>query len=442
MQATTLIIAFIGSLLALFLQPAKAFSVYVAVLLWYPTYLTVQIGTVNFMAARIVAIVLLMKFLFNGQLQKNFIPNNLDKWVIFSSAIALFIPLIAWEIPKMKVLQNCSGTLTDSFLAYLLARICINNKSAITTALKWIGVILIPLAILGVVESVTGWLPYRAFQQYCPWNQEVVNNIGSRLGLQRAFGPFGHAIMFGTVFALFLPLFFWLRYERGYWRRFAYLLCVAAILGVFSSMSSGPFMSLIIIAVCLVLEHFKQWVKPLIISVILLCVIIGVISNRTFYHVLLTYINPIGGTSWHRAKLIDLAIENFGKWWFLGYRGQDPGWGPQLGNNWTDITNEYIAWGVQYGILGVIALCGVLIAGMRMVVSLHRSVKSPELKSLYWAMGSILVMLIITFNTCTFFSQTLSLFYCVLGIIGSSPNFALNSKNRLYYSQATCVKLL
>jgi O-antigen ligase len=132
--------------------------------------------------------------------------------------------------------------------------------------------------------------------------------------------------------------------------------------------------------------------------------------------------------------MIDLAIEHFGDWWLVGYGGQDPGWGQLFGSSWTDITNEYICRGVQYGISGVIALLGVFIAGISMLVSLYKSEKRPELKSLYWAMGSVLVMLIISFNACTFFSQTTSLFYCILGIIGSSPNFAVNAMSRSNYS--------
>ncbi|GAH74168.1 unnamed protein product [marine sediment metagenome] len=59
MQGVTLTIAIIFSVLAVTVRPAYALGVYIAVLLWYPSYLPVRIGTLDIMAGRIVAAVLL-----------------------------------------------------------------------------------------------------------------------------------------------------------------------------------------------------------------------------------------------------------------------------------------------------------------------------------------------------------------------------------------------
>ena len=193
-------------------------------------------------------------------------------------------------------------------------------------------------------------------------------------------------------------------------------------------MSSGPWMMVIIVFGCLAIERRESLIKPLIVFAVFSCLVVGIISNRAFYHVIASYSNPVGGTSWHRAALIDLAIEHFDEWWLAGYGGLDPGWGLRLGNVWADITNEYITAGVQYGMLGVIGLCGVLISGLYLTAGLYKSVKGPVVKSLCWAMGSVLVMLLISLNACSFFAQTRTLFYCILGIIGSSPNIISTNK--------------
>jgi len=419
MQAVTLFISAIGSLFVLILKPPKAFAVLVAVLLFYPMFLTVQLGTLDFKASRIVAAALLFRCLVTPGLRKRFKWNNLDKWVVFGMAVSLVIPLIAIKGPKMQILERWSGGIMDTFFTYLVARFCITNLSSLVSAIKAIAIVFVPLAFLGIAECLTGWQPYIALTRFCPWYEAVAQKI-TRVGLYRATGAFGHPIRFGAGFALFIPLIYWLRHERGYWHKLAYVLTFIVMLGVLSSMSSGPWMMAIIIIGCLILEHFKYLIKPLIIFMISSCFLVDIISNRRFYDVLVRYVNPIGGSGWHRSRLMHLAIDHFNEWWLVGYGGLDPGWGPSLGMEWTDITNQYIVAGVRNGMLGVIALYGVLATAIYFVVRGHRAAKEPALRSLYWALGSTMVMVAISMFGCLFSAQAGVLYYGILGIIGSS----------------------
>jgi hypothetical protein len=226
--------------------------------------------------------------------------------------------------------------------------------------------------------------------------------------------------MFGAWFAMFLPLVYWLRHEHSNWHNLAYWVSAAAILGAISSMSSGPIMMAVIAACCLFMEHHKRWVKPLLYMFILASILIEVLSNRHFYHVLLSYLNPIGGSWWHRARLIDCAIEHFGEWGLAGYGGQDPGWGQYLGADFTDVTNEFVLAGVSYGILGVIALCSVLAVTFFCLFRLYNSTDDPRIKSLAWAFGSSMVAVIVVFMSVSFFGQMVTLLYCFYGMVGSS----------------------
>jgi len=174
-----------------------------------------------------------------------------------------------------------------------------------------------------------------------------------------------------------------------------------------------------VVIFCLAMEKHKAWVKPMCIFVVLSCVIIGVISNRPFYHAIAGRVNLLGGAGYHRARLIDLAIENFDEWWIAGYGDEDPGWGASLGMSWTDVTNEYILAGVRYGILGVITLCLVLAQAFRDIVSTHKRIAHPAMKSLCWAFGSLLFSVALTWKSVSFFGQLATLFYCCLGMIGS-----------------------
>jgi hypothetical protein len=147
--------------------------------------------------------------------------------------------------------------------------------------------------------------------------------------------------------------------------------------------------------------------------------------------VVATYANPLGGTGWHRARLIDLAIEHFNEWWLMGYGERDPGWGDELGNSWTDITNQYIIAGVQCGIAGVIVLVGYLVVSLRTIMQCYKIEKDYAAKSIFWALGSLIIGFMIAFNSFTLFAQAGTLFICVLGIIASLSSHYLLS-NRLH----------
>jgi hypothetical protein len=191
---------------------------------------------------------------------------------------------------------------------------------------------------------------------------------------------------------------------------------------------------IMVVVFCLGLEKRKHWVKPMLIFFISSCIFIGMASNRPFYHVLATRLaNPLGGAGWHRARLIDLSIEHFDEWWLAGYGGKDPGWGPELGANHTDVTNEFVKFAVRFGILGVIALCAVLTQAFRDLISTHKKMAQPAAKSLCWAFGSLLLAVVVTWMSVGFFGQLSNLFYCCLGMIGSlcSSRFNWQLPNRI-----------
>lgn len=420
MSGLTLTVAIVASLLALTVRPVYAFVVYLAALLWYPNYLVVNVGTLDISAVRIVVSVLLLRCLFNKQIRSSFVWSRLDTLVTLSMVVYV-VMFFATRLLSM-ALENRGGFLLDTWFAYMAARFCITTREGFIAVVKCVGILLAPLAILGVVEAFTGWQPYLPFTQYCPWREGILTTE-PRTGLNRAIGPFGHPIMFGACFAMFLPLIYSLRHQKN-WRNLAYIFSAVAIIGVLSSMSSGPWSMVVAAALCLAVERRKHWVKPLLIFFVISCIGIGIISNRPFYHPIAQYMNPIGGTWWHRCKLIDCAIADFGEWFLLGYGGRDPGWGQYLGSGHTDVTNQFILNGVQYGMLGVIALCAVLTVAFSGLIRLHNSANDPKLKSLAWAFGSSLVATIVVFFSVSFFGQMLSLFYCLLGMIGSTRNFA------------------
>ncbi len=423
MQGTTLIVGILGSILVLLLRPAYALAAYFAVLVWYPDYLRVSIGTLDISAGRVVVTVLLLRCLLNDRLRRKFVWSQLDTWVALSMLVYVLMYCITH--PLQESLENRSGFLMDTWFVYITARLCITDRAAVVTFVKSIAVILATLAILGIAEAVTAHHYFSWLKRFRVWNTPVGDMIAERrFGFGRANGPFSHSIMFGSCFVMFLPLIWALRRQRGGWGKLAYPLSGMIILGALSSMSSGPWGMLMVVILCMALEKYKHRLKAILVWFVILCISVEIVSNRSFYHVLLEYGNMGKGDWYQRAKLIDSGIKTIDEWWLAGYGGKDPGWGAATGMAFTDCNNEFLLKGAQYGMLGVIALVGTLAMAFRGLVRAFKETTDKELRSFYWAMGCALVGVIVIWQGVSFFGQSTMLFYCILGMIGSSIGLA------------------
>jgi len=443
MQGVTLTFALVLSVLVLTLRPKYALVAYIIGLLWYPAYLAVSIGTIDILVGRFVVAVLLMRCYFDDKIRCKFKWNRLDTLVTLSMVVYVGAYLITQVNPIAQTLEGRAGFVMDTWCAYLAARFIVTDRSKLISIVKCIAIAMVPLAILGVIEAFTGWQPFAPLWRFSPWFRGGRFVSEGRWGLARAVGPFSHAILFGGVFAMFLPLIYYFRREKGNWGSLTYIISGIVMLGALSSMSSGPWVMVIVVIFCLVMEKHKQLIKPMFIFLVFSCISIGIASNRPFYHVIASWANPLGGASWHRARLIDLAIENFDEWWMVGYGDKDPGWGQYLGMGRTDVTNEYILNGVRYGILGIIALCAVLAKAFRDLISTYRRMRDPALKSLCWAFGSLLFSVAVAWMSVSFFGQLSTLVYCSFGMIGSlcSPGFNWQIPNRISIVQRRPVQI-
>lgn len=431
MQGVTLTIAIILSVLTLTLKPRHALVVYLAGLFWYPSYLAISIGTIDIMVGRIVGGVLLLRCLSNDKIRSKFTWSRLDTWVVCSLLVSVVVPFL--NLFTLSTVENRGGFIMDTWLAYIVARFIITDRTELISVIKCISIVLIPLAILGCTESLTGWQPFVPLRRFRPWNPITEEVPGAmRYGLTRAVGPFSHPILFGSCFAMFMPLIYYLRHEKNIWRSLAYIISGITVAGALSSMSSGPWVMIIVIFFCLIMENFKKWAKFVLKFIIFSCIFIEIFSNRPFYHVIFSYASKLGGAGWHRAKMIDLAISHFNEWWLAGYgtRTINWGWGVYSFASHTDVTNQYLVTGLRYGLLGMILLCIVLYTAFRGLISASMMTRQPVMKSLYWALGSILFSVAVAWVSVSFFGQLMPIFYCMLGIIGSSSLFTTDLINK------------
>jgi len=76
MEAVTLVVAAIASFLIFFLPPIYSLVVYIAALAWYPQYLSVPVGTIDFTLCRIVILATFAKLFLRTSLPNVWISGN------------------------------------------------------------------------------------------------------------------------------------------------------------------------------------------------------------------------------------------------------------------------------------------------------------------------------------------------------------------------------
>lgn len=420
MDWLTILVAIIGVAGIVALPPRRGLLVFLAVALLYPDFMRLYLGTVEINPHRIMLVVLLLKCLAAPTIRRHFHWNQLDTAVVL--AAFAYAATLLFTTPFDKWLQNRCGDTIDTVFVYLVFRLIVTDRAALVSVVKTIGVLLIPLAALGVSEALWAQSPYLTLANYSTHvSHDFVYEV--RHGFNRAGGPWVSSIMFGLMFASFIPLVLMLRFEAPPWKMLSRLLCAVAIVGLLSTMSTGPYMMLIIVTFCLWLERHKRLVRPILTVALVGCVLVETISNRHFYDVLADMIAMDSGNAWYRSQLMRMAIQDLPNYWLAGYGFADPGWGFMIDERGTDGCNDYVVHAAVHGLPGLLAFVGILVTAMYTTVKAQGRTADPWLRSYAWALGSIMVGLMLAYFTVSPFKIMMTVFYMLLGLQAALREF-------------------
>ena len=261
MEILTLVIAILTSFLVLCTKPVWSLVIYCAVTAWYPSYLTVRLGTIDFSACRIVILAIFINLFLRTKLLKHYRFIWLDKLVIIYFIAQLVAGATTTSI--MKLLENRAGAMFDMVLPYFAVRIILKTKEQYLTLLKAVMVIAAPLAILGLYQCITGHNVVGSLRDYAAWDTGGQSST-MRYGLHRATVTFSQPIMFGLFFAMLGPICVGLFHNIKRHKLLYATGIVFMVIGCFSYMSSGPLLA-ILLAGCFLasprikLAHYLEW---------------------------------------------------------------------------------------------------------------------------------------------------------------------------------------
>lgn len=404
-------VLFIGMFLLVCLPKRSAWIPLLITACYIPLGQRVMVFGVAFTILRILLMAGIMRVIVRGE-AGGIVITRIDRvfcwWVVAS--------VILGTLGNPPLFVNRMGLAYDALCTFWLLRALIRNSDELVTVVETLAIICIPLACVMLWEHASG--------------RNVFSVLGGvpaetviREGQLRCQGAFRHPILAGTFGATLMPVFIglWFQGRTKRWTAVAGFLAAAAI--TVTSGSSGP----VLAALCAVLgwlvwpfryrmHLFRRG------SVIILC-LLAMIMKAPVWYLMARLSFVAGGTGWHRAWLMDQAVNHIGEWWLLGtpYTAH---WGPsgqvlEVDPNNMDITNQYILEGVQGGFLKLILFVTVIVLGFRAAGNKVRQLVAEGIQgqALPWSLGIALFCHCVSFMSISYFDQLRFFYYAVLAML-------------------------
>ena len=370
----------------------------------------IELGPFSFTVIRILIAAGTVRAIIRGERLAGRI-NGLDgliiAWSIWAAISSFF-----HNVPSEALIYRL-GFVYNAVGIYFLLRVFCQSFDDVMRLCCITGILLVPLAIEMLSETTTGYNLFSIFGS-------IAETPTIREGRFRAQGPFGHAILAGTVGAVCLPIMIGLWQKR---RKFAIVGIAACIAIIFTSASSGPILSGLAAILALFMWPWHYRMRLVRWTAVIGYIALDVVMKAPAYY-LISRIGPIGArTGWHRARLIESAFAHLNEWWFAG-TDYTRHWMP-TGVPWslehTDITNYYLKMGVIGGGALLILFILILAKGFSYVGQLIPKRKNLSSDSYFflWSLGASLFAHATTCISVSYFDQSFLFIYLNLAAISS-----------------------
>jgi len=357
------------------------------------------------------------------------IKEVLESADIIDILLFLFVLLASASLVYNHGLQKgieSSGILTIEILgAFYLSRLFITTPKNYYQINMWFVIILSFLVVFSLYEAfakhrilhewaknITGHdaLDYRLYTHYY-----------IRMGIMRTTNLFAHPILYGTIGAIFFPFIVLLTIYKFKLRNL--IMSIAILIGMVSTLSSAPLLSVAFQGMTAVLTRFWSGGKRFWFGFGFIAlsgvILINSISNRGFFAILISYLtfNPI--TGYYRMLQWEHSMDDIINHPLFGIGLHDwtrPDWmNSSIDSFWLLMT-------LQHGIIAsflLLFLC--LYAVFHVLNRLHKHHPASRWMIQSWILA--FMSLILIGFTVDYFGKIQPLFFFVLGSIGWARNY-------------------
>jgi len=284
------------------------------------------------------------------------------------------------------------------------------------------------MGFITILAGVVIFSLYEAFAQHRilhEWATKITGNNSLdyrlythyyiRAGIMRTTNLFAHPILYGTIGAIFFPFAISLVVYRFNVKNA--LKATALLIGMVTTLSSAPLLSVAFQAGAAVLAHNWQGAKRMWSALIFFSfagfLLINALSNRGFFAILISYLtfNPV--TGYYRMLQWEHSMDDIADNLVMGIGLHDwsrPEWmGSSIDSFWLLVT-------MQHGVFaGFILLVCCFIAVFKVLGTLHKHNPAVKWMVSSWVMASMALILI--GFTVDYFGKIQPMFFFVLGSI-------------------------
>jgi hypothetical protein len=401
-------------LLILVLPRKYAYVPFLFAALLLPLHVVVLVGGLHFNATRILVLGgwlrLLLRGSFPGRLQ------TIDTIVLSSAVGSAVMYCLLWQ--DMGAVINRAGWLVTTMGSYFLIRFLVQDKEDILRVIATFAVVVIVIAPLMWYEHSSSDNPF--------WVLGAPKMTDIRDGQIRAQGPFGHAIVAGTVGAVLVPLFVGLYFCRPRARWLAATAAIASIVMVLTSHSSTPVLTSAAVILGMAIWPLRKRMRFVRWGFVIFLVIAQLFMKAPIWFLMTRISAVMGGSGWHRSMLMDNFFRHFTQWWLVGTRA-NPDWGWSM---W-DVDNAYVGAGLSGGLVGFVLFIAVLVYAYKAIGKGRKLMhKSPRDQHLVWALGVALFANTVAYFGIVYFDQAIVAWNTLLAMIAIVPVFAASELAR------------
>lgn len=383
----------------------------------------IEIGPFNFTVIRLLLLIGFVRVVIKGEWLQGGL-TGLDRLLVCWAGWALCSS--AFHTDPQATLVNHFGMVYNTLGVYFLIRCFCRDAQDTLVLIKIIAWLLVPVAVEMFSEQVTGQNVFAALG-----DSAIEPSI--RKGRLRSQGPFAHAILAGTVGAVCFPLM------MGLWRSHSKIAAVgtaACFAMVLTSASSGPIMSLIFGVFALSMWPYRHLTRSMRIAAVAGYLFLEIVMSAPAYYLVARIDLTGGSTGYHRAKLIESAIQYLDEWWLAGtdYTRHWMPYGVPWSEDHADITNHYLAQGVRGGLALMLFFISIVWWGFRHVGQALRARSEARLDEqfLAWTLGSSLFAHAATCTSVAYFDQSFLFLYLTLGLIVSLKNQTIRKETETH----------
>jgi hypothetical protein len=365
------------------------------------------IAGLHFYLLRVLILFGVTRVLLRGELS-SIRPNGIDGVLIAGLVVHTFLFLMFDGTNT--TLNGRLGTLYDAVGVYLLVRASVRSVDDALAVLKACAVVVIPLAVPFIMESVSGRNAFAALGGVPPLSE-------IRDGHVRSTGPFKHPILAGTFAATTMPLFVGL-WASGKASRVVVTFAIASVtIIVITSRSSGPLSAFAVASVGLLIWPCRNMMRVIRWGMLLALLGLALVMKQPIWFLIARVSDLTGGGGWYRSGLIDAAVQHFDEWWLIG-TGYTAHWmATGVTDTSADLVNQFVAQGVNGGLLTVLLFVWLLVKCFQAVgTGLNTPGHSSRTQFAIWSMGCGLAGHVASFFSVSYYDQII-IFWCLL--IGS-----------------------